>query len=71
MVVSNSVPANSNLKFEDVVGVTLSEEMQRKISCESSTLGIALIFETRGRPKNRGSRGKSKDWERSKSKRKI
>ena len=27
MVVSNSVPANSKLKFEDVVGVILSEEM--------------------------------------------
>ncbi|KAH9299887.1 hypothetical protein KI387_044110 [Taxus chinensis] len=71
MVVSNSVPANSKLKFEDVVGVILSEEMWRKRSGESSTSGNALTVETRGRQKNRGNRGKSKDRERSKSKNKI
>ncbi|KAH9289669.1 hypothetical protein KI387_033786, partial [Taxus chinensis] len=51
--------------------VILSKEMRRKISGESSTLGNALIVETRGRQKNRGNHGKSKDRERSKSKSKI
>ncbi|KAH9316085.1 hypothetical protein KI387_024712, partial [Taxus chinensis] len=71
MAVSNSVPANSKLKFEDVVGVILSEEMQRKNSRESSTSGNALTVETRGRQKNRGNCGKSKDQARLKSKNKI
>ena len=71
MTVSNSVLANSKLKFEDIVGVILSEEMRRKISGESSTSGNALTVETRGRQKNRGNRGKSKDRARSKSKNKI
>jgi len=67
----NSVPAKSKLKFEDVVGVILSEEMPRKSSRESSTSGNALTVEIRGRQKNRGNRGKSKDRARSKSKSKI
>lgn len=71
MAVSNSVLANSKLKFEDVVGVILKEEMRRKNFSESSTSGNALTVETRGRQKNRGSRGKSKDRARSKSKSKI
>ncbi|KAH9297781.1 hypothetical protein KI387_029463, partial [Taxus chinensis] len=61
MAVSNLVPANSKLKFEDVVGVILSEEMRRKSSGESFTSGNALTVESRGRQKNRGSHGKSKD----------
>ncbi|KAH9314387.1 hypothetical protein KI387_023014 [Taxus chinensis] len=45
--------------------------MQRKSFGESSTLGNALTVETRGRQKNRGSHGKSKDQTRSKSKSKM
>ncbi|KAH9323054.1 hypothetical protein KI387_017693, partial [Taxus chinensis] len=71
MAVSNSVPTNSKLKFEDVVGVILRKEIQRKRSCESSTSGNSLTVETRGRQKNRGNYGKSKDRARSKSKSKI
>ena len=35
MVVSNSVPSSNTLKFDDVVGVILSKEMQRKSTCET------------------------------------
>jgi hypothetical protein len=52
MAVSNSVSGSNTLKFDDVVGVILSEEMQRKSTGE--TLGNALNMENRGRPKNRG-----------------
>jgi hypothetical protein len=36
MVVSNSVSGSNTLKFDDVVGVILSEEMQWKITCDTS-----------------------------------
>jgi hypothetical protein len=52
MVVSNSVSSSNTLKFDDVVGVILSEEMQRKNRCETS--GNALNMENRGRQKDRG-----------------
>ena len=62
MVVSNSVPSSNTLKFDDVVGVILSEEMRRKSIGE--TLGNALTMESRGRQNERGrspgNRGKSK-----------
>ena len=62
MVVSNSVPSSNTLKFDDVVGVILREEMKRKIIGE--TLGNALTMESRGRKKERGrsprNRGKSR-----------
>ena len=47
MYVSNSVPSSNTLKFDDVVGVILSEEMRRKITGETS--GNALTMESRGR----------------------
>eukprot|EP00253_Pinus_taeda_P009644 PITA_09644 len=47
MVVSNSVSGSSTLKFDDVVGAVLSEEMRRKNSGETS--GNALSVESRGR----------------------
>ena len=63
MAVSNSVPSSNTLKFDDVVGVILSEEMQRKSTSESS--GNALTMESRGRQKERGrspgNHGKSKN----------
>ena len=52
MVVSNFVPSLNTLKFDDVVGVILSEEMRRKSTGETS--GNALTMESRGRQKERG-----------------
>jgi hypothetical protein len=52
MAVSNSVSGSNTLKFDDVVGVILSEEMRRKNTGETS--GNALNMENRGRQKDRG-----------------
>jgi hypothetical protein len=52
MVVSNSVSGSNTLKFDDVVGVILSEEMRWKITGETS--GNVLNMENRGRQKDRG-----------------
>jgi hypothetical protein len=52
MAVSNSVFGSNTLKFYDVVGVILSEEMRQKSTCETS--GNALNMENRGRQKDRG-----------------
>jgi hypothetical protein len=54
MDVSNSIFGSNTLKFDDVIGVILSEEMQKKITCETS--GNAITMETRGRQKERGKR---------------
>ena len=52
MALSNFVPSSNTLKFDDVVGVILSEEMRRKITGETS--GNALTMESRGRQNERG-----------------
>jgi hypothetical protein len=52
MVVSNSVSGSNTLKFDDVVGVILSEEMRRKRTGDTSD--NALNMENRGRQKDRG-----------------
>jgi hypothetical protein len=52
MDISNSVSSSNTLKFDDVVGVILSEEMRWKIMCETS--GNALNVENKGRQTNRG-----------------
>jgi hypothetical protein len=52
MVVSNSIFGSNTLKFDDVVGVILSEEMRWKRIGETS--GNALNMENRGRQKDRG-----------------
>ena len=52
MVVINSISSSNTLKFDDVLGVILSEEMQWKRTCETS--GNALNMENRGRQKDRG-----------------
>jgi hypothetical protein len=52
MAVSNSVSGSNTLKFDDVVGVILSEEMRQKSTGETS--GNALNMENRGRQKDRG-----------------
>ena len=49
MVVSNSVPSSNTLKFDDVVGVILSEEIRRKFTGDTS--GNALTMESMGRQK--------------------
>eukprot|EP00253_Pinus_taeda_P005334 PITA_05334 len=49
---SNFVPRSSTLKFDDVIGAILSEEMQQKSSGETS--GNALSAESRGRKMERG-----------------
>ena len=62
MAVGNFVPSSKNLKFDDVVGVILSKEMQRKGTGETS--GNSLAMERRGRQNERGrspgNHGKSK-----------
>ena len=47
MAISNSVFGSSTLKFDDVIGAILSEEMRQKSSGETS--GNALTVETRGK----------------------
>jgi hypothetical protein len=52
MVVSKSISGSNTLKFDDVVGVILSEKMQWKSTGETS--GNALNMDNRGRQKDRG-----------------
>ena len=52
MVVNNSVSGSNTLKFDDVVGVFLSEEMRQKSTGEISC--NVLNMENRGRQKDRG-----------------
>jgi hypothetical protein len=52
MAVSKFISGSNTLKFDDVVGVILSEEMQRKSTGE--TTGNALNMKNRGRQKDRG-----------------
>eukprot|EP00253_Pinus_taeda_P006955 PITA_06955 len=52
MAISNSVSGSSTLKFDDVVGAILGEEMRQKSSGETS--GNALSVELRGREMERG-----------------
>jgi hypothetical protein len=47
MSVSKCVSGSNTLNFDDIVGVILSEEMQRKSTGETS--GNALTMENRGR----------------------
>ena len=52
MAVSNFVSGSSTLKFDDVIGVILSEEMRQKNIGETS--GNGLTAEARGRQRERG-----------------
>ena len=54
MVVSNFVSSSNTLKFDDVVGVILSEEIRRKSSGGTSTSGSVLNAKSRGITKERG-----------------
>lgn len=51
MVVSSFVSSSNTLKFDDVVGVILSEEMRRKSIGETS--GNALTVENKGRQREK------------------
>ena len=67
MVVSNYVPRSSTLKYDDVIGVILSEEIHRK-SSNGSTLGSSLNAKSRGRMTERGSNSRNHGKSRGKSK---
>ena len=67
MVVSNSVPRSSTLKYDHVISVILSEETHRK-SSGGSTLGSALNVQSRGRTTKRGSNSRNRGKSRGKSK---
>ena len=58
MVVSNYVSGSSTLKYDDVIGVILSEETCRKTSV-GSTSGSVLNAQSRGRTTERGSNSKN------------
>ena len=67
MVVSNSVPGFGTLKYDDVIGVILSEETRRK-SSGGSTSGSSLNAQSRGRTTERGSNSRNRGKSRGKSK---
>jgi hypothetical protein len=52
IVVSNSISSSNTLKFDDVVGAILGEEMRQKITGE--TLGNVLNMENKGRQTDKG-----------------
>ena len=52
VAVSNFFPSSATLKFDDIVGVILSEERQRKSTGETSS--NALTMESKGRQNERG-----------------
>ena len=54
MAISDSVLGSNTLKFDEVMGVIVNEEMQRKSINETSTSGFALNVENRGRTKEKG-----------------
>ena len=67
MAVSNSIPGSSTLKYDDVIGVILSEETCRKTS-GGSTLGSNLNAQSRGRMIKRGNNSRNHGKSRGKSK---
>ena len=67
MAVSNYVPRSSTLKYDDVIGVILSEETHRE-SSGGSTSGSSLNAQSRGRTTERGSNSGNRGKSRGKSK---
>ena len=53
MIVSNFVSSSNTLKFDDVVGVILSEKIHRK-TLGGPTLGSVLNAKSRGKSKEKG-----------------
>ena len=60
MVVSNSMSTANTLKFDDVVGLLVSEEMRRK-SSGGETSNAALTVENSGRQKERRKNQNNRD----------
>ena len=54
MAISNSVLGSNTLKFDEFFGFILSEEMPRRSTNETSTLGSTLNVKNRGRMKEKG-----------------
>jgi hypothetical protein len=70
MAINNFVTGSNTLKFDDVVGVILSEEMRHKSTGE--TLGNALNMENRGRQKDKGKGlGNRKNYRKGRSKSRL
>jgi hypothetical protein len=70
MATSNSVSSSNTLKFDDVVGVILSEEMRQKNKGETSI--NVLTMENRGRQKDRGKgSGNCRNYRKSRSKSRL
>ena len=67
MAVSNSIPRSGTLKYDDVIGVILSEKTHRK-SSGGSTSSSALNAQSRGRTNERGSNSGNRGKSRGKSK---
>ena len=67
MAMSNSIPGSGTLKYDDVIGVILSEETCRKSSGGSRSRS-ALNAQSRGRATERGSNSKNHGKSRGKSK---
>jgi hypothetical protein len=70
MVVTNFVSGSNTLKFDDVVGVILSEEIRWKRTGETS--GNVLNMENRGRQKDRGNgSGNCRNYRKGRSKSRL
>ena len=67
MAANNSVPRSSTIKYDDVIGVILSEETCRK-SSSGSTSGSSLNAQRRGKMSERGDNFKNHGKARGKSK---
>ena len=67
MALSNYVPGSGTLKYDDVIGVILSEETCGK-SSSGSTSRSALNAQSRGRMTERGSNYRNRGKSRGKSK---
>ena len=67
MAMSNSVLGSSTLKYDDVIGVILSEDTCKK-STGGSTSGSVLKAQSRGRTTERGSNSRNCGKSRGKSK---
>ena len=63
----NYAPGSSTIKYDDVIGVILSEETRSK-SSSGSTSGSALNAQSRGRTNERGSNSRNHGKSRGKSK---
>ena len=68
MVVSNSIPGSSTLKYDDAINVILREKTHRK-SLGGSTLGSSLNAQRTGRTTERGNNSRNCDLNQEESQR--